>query len=215
MKKLISFILAAVMCVSFSACSNTNNAELKETTVPGESQIKSICELATMQCYYHNVAKYYEEKAGGILGTKDRKFWIEYSGVVTIGVDTSKVSMVVDGDVVTITIPPAKVLSCKVDENTLTEDSFIIPKDSARVEAEHQTAAYKEAQEKMRKAANDDTVLLTSAQTRMQKLLEDYVNNIGNCTGRDYTIRWVYLDGDEQTVISPNESVEPEVAEER
>ena len=52
-----------------------------------------------------------------------------------------------------------------------------------------------EAQDNMRKETEKDTVLLASAQQRAQKLLDDYVNNIGACTGKTYTIKLVYLDG--------------------
>ena len=33
---------------------------------------------------------------------KRSKFWVEYSGVVTIGIDTSLVTMEIDGDIVTM-----------------------------------------------------------------------------------------------------------------
>ena len=82
----------------------------------------------------------------------------------------------------------------KVDNATLTEDSFIVAKNSAKVEAEHQTAAFKEAQSKMQEAASNDTALLSNAQQRAQKLLEDYVNNIGNCIGKKYKINWTFED---------------------
>lgn len=197
MKKIIGIILTLVMCVSFVACSYSDKSD--KDISPQASQMKSICELATMQCYYHNVAKYAEEDAAGVLWwKKDRKFWVEYSGIVTIGVDTSLVNIEVDGENVTITIPPAKVLGCKVDEATLTEDSFIVAKDSAKVEAEHQTEAFKEAQSKMETEAANDTVLLANAQQRAQKLLEDYVTNIGNVVGKSYQVTWVYLDGAEE-----------------
>lgn len=197
MKKIIGIILTFVICISFTACSHSEKSH--KNISPQASQMKSICELATMQCYYHNVAKYIEEDAEGFLWwKKDRKFWVEYSGIVTIGVDTSLVNIEVDGENVTITIPPAKVLGCKVDEATLTEDSFIVAKDSAKVEAEHQTQAFKEAQSKMEAEATNDTVLLANAQQRAQKLLEDYVANIGNVVGKSYQIKWVYLEGAEQ-----------------
>lgn len=190
MKKVIGFVLVAVMILSMAACSN-NEKELE----PQAAQMKTICELGTMQCYYHNVAKYMDDDAAGmLLWKKDRKFWVEYSGVVTIGVDASLVDMEVDGENVTITIPPAKVLGCKVDEKTLTKDSFIVAKGSAAVEAEHQTEAFKDAQAKMQEEASNDTVLLANAQQRAQKLLENYVNNIGDCVGKTYNIKWVYLD---------------------
>lgn len=190
MKKIISVILIAVMSFSLVACSNNKEME------PQAAQMKSICELATMKCYYHNVAKYmHDDVAGALWWKKDRKFWVEYSGVVTIGIDTSLVKIEVDDENVTITIPPAKVLGCKVDEKTLTEDSFIIAKNSAKIEAEHQTEAFKDAQAKMKEDASNDTVLLANAQQQAQKLLEDYVNNIGDCTGKTYNIKWVYLEG--------------------
>ena len=192
MKKLVSLFIIFTMCITTASCSKDNT--LKEIE-PQASQMKSICELATMKCYYHNVAKYTEENASGmLLWTKDRKFWVEYAGIVNIGIDTSKVKMEVKKDNVNITIPQAQVLDCKVDNATLTEDSFIVAKNSAKVEAEHQTAAFKEAQSKMQEAASNDTALLSNAQQRAQKLLEDYVNNIGNCIGKKYKINWTFED---------------------
>lgn len=205
MKKLISSVLVVILSFSLAGCS-TANSEKHELT-PQAAQMKSICELATMQCYFHNVAKYTEEDASGVLWwKKDRKFWVEYSGIVTIGIDTSLVEIDVNGEDITITIPPAKVLDCKVDEKTLSEDSFIVAKGSAKVEAEHQTAAFQEAQAKMKEEASNDTVLLANAQQRAQKLLEDYVINIGDCVGKTYKIKWVYLAGAEELSNTPTDN---------
>ena len=49
--------------------------------------------------------------------------------------------------------------------------------------------------DQMKEEAEKDTLLLANAQQRAQKLLEDYVNNIGNCVGKTYNIKWIYLDG--------------------
>ncbi len=197
MKRFISFLLIVGTCLLSAGCSKFGAKNSAKEIEPQASQARAICELATMQCYYHNVAKYYEEDASGSLWwKKDRKFWIEYAGIVTIGIDTSLVSMEIKEDIVTITIPPTKVLGCKVDDKTLTQDSFIVAQDSAAVKAEHQTEAFKSAQEKMREAAENDTVLLANAQQRAQKLLEDYVQNIGDSIGKSYQIEWVYLDED-------------------
>lgn len=202
----------AASCVFLAACGEASGqgqqgqqeqatAEQQEAQIemePELSQMRSICELAAVDCYYHNVAKYMEEDAEGILfWKKDRKFWVEYSGVVRLGIDASRLGMQVDGDVVTISIPPAKVLGCKVDETSLNEDSFIVAKDSAKVEAEHQTEAFKETQGKMEQLANEDTAMLNNAEQRVQELLTGYVKNIGSLVGKEYQIKWVYL-GDEQ-----------------
>ena len=194
MKKYLSVILIIMMCFSSVSCAK----EIKNIA-PETSQMKSICELSVMKCYYHNVAKYKEENATGILWwEKDRHFWMEYAGVVTIGVDTSLMNIEVKDENVTITIPPAKVLGCKVDETTLTEDSFIVAQNSAKVEAEHQTEAFKSAKDKLESEAKSNFTLLAAAQQRVQKLLEDYVTNIGNSVGKTYKIKWIYLEGAEE-----------------
>ena len=194
MRKYLSVILIIMMCFSSMSCAK----EIKNIALE-TSQMKSICELAVMECYYHNVAKYKEENATGILWwEKDRHFWMEYAGVVTIGVDTSLMNIEVKDENVTITIPPAKVLGCKVDETTLTEDSFIVAQNSAKVEAEHQTEAFKSAKDKLESEAKSNFTLLAAAQQRVQKLLEDYVTNIGNSVGKTYKIKWIYLEGAEE-----------------
>ncbi len=194
MKKIISILLVFMLAFFCMACAKTT--EPKQEIVPQALQMKAICELATMKCYYHNVAKYTQEDAAGILWwKKDRRFWIEYDGIVTMGIDASLVDIEVDNDTVTITIPPAKVLGFEVDETTLNEDSYIVDTKSAKVKAEHQTEAFKQAQDHMKEEAEKDTLLLANTQQRAQKLLEDYVNNIGNCVEKTYNIKWIYLDG--------------------
>ena len=194
MRKYLSVILIIMMCFSSMSCAK----EIKNIALE-TSQMKSICELAVMECYYHNVAKYKEENATGmLLWKKDRHFWMEYAGVVTIGIDATQLSIEVEDENVTITIPPAKVLGCKVDETTLTEDSFIVAKNSAKVEAEHQTEAFKSAKDKLESEAKSNFTSLAAAQQRVQKLLEDYVTNIGNSVGKTYKIKWIYLEGAEE-----------------
>ena len=192
MKKLACLLACAVLAGSFAACGGS--AE-QITMEPETSQMKAICELAVMDCYYHNVAKFKEEDAAGILfWQKDKHFWIEYSGVVSLGIDASQVALEVDDTLVTITIPEAKVLRCQVDSNELSEDSYIVAKDSAKISAEDEVAAFAQAQADLEETAASDTALLSSAQQRAQDLLEEYVQNIGEAVGKDYTIQWVYLD---------------------
>ncbi len=184
-----------VICMTGVACGKN---EMQQANIePEASQMKAICELATIDCYYHNVAKYDEEDASGALWwKKDRKFWIEYAGVVTVGIDATQVNIAVKENTVTITMPPAEILGCKVDDSTLTKESFIIADDSADVEAEHETKAFREAQINMEQEASEDTALLAHAQQRAQKLLEEYVENVGELVGKEYQIKWIYLDKD-------------------
>lgn len=186
------FFILSVVCLCTS-CKKTDSGY--EAVEPQTAQAQSICELATMKCYYHNVAKFMEEDAQGILWwKKDKHFWMEYAGVVTLGVDASLVEIKVSGDVVTITLPPGKIMDCSVDEKSLSPASYIIDSASADIAAADVTAAVKSAQENMEKAASEDTALLANARQRAQKLLADYVNNIGEAVGKQYQIEWVYTE---------------------
>ena len=157
--------------------------------------MRAICELATLECYYHNVAKYKEEDAEGFwIWKKDKHFWMEYSGVVKLGIEAALVTIEVNDDKVSITMPPAKVMGCMVDKDSLDSDSIIVANKSADVKAEDMTEAFADAQAQMELTAMNDTALLAQAQQRAQKLLEDYVNNIGNVIGKQYTIEWIYVD---------------------
>ena len=211
MKKLMCILISAVLTLSLAACSDTEPAPVDME--PKTSQMKAICELAVMDCYYHNVAKYELKDAEGFLWwTKDKNFWIEYSGVVTLGVDVSRVTVEVDGTKVTISIPAAEVLSCTVDSSFLTEDSFIVAQDSAAIEAEDEVYAFADAQAKLEETASQDTALLASAQQQAQQLLEDYITNIGKATGKSYSIEWIYLD--ENNVPVGSEQTDPGTVEE-
>ena len=211
MKKLMCILISAVLMLSLAACSNTEPDPVD--LEPDTSQMKAICELAVMDCYYHNVAKYELKDAEGFLWwTKDKNFWIEYSGVVTLGVDVSRVTVEVDGTKVTISIPAAEVLSCTVDSSSLTEDSYIVAQDSAAIEAEDEIEAFSVAQADLEVTASQDTALLASAQQQAQQLLEDYITNIGKATGKSYSIEWIYLD--ENNVPVGSEQTDPGTVEE-
>lgn len=193
MKKWTLLLIVTVFLISLTSCGNfeTSPAAME----PKTSQMKAICELAVMECYYHNVAKFKKTDTEGILWwQKDKNFWIEYSGIVTLGIDTSLMSVEVNDTQVTITIPEATVLRCTVDSSSLSEESFIVAKDSAKIEADDEVAAFAAAQTYLEESASNDTALLAGAQQRAQGLLEDYIANIGKAVGKEYFVTWKYLD---------------------
>lgn len=215
MKKSLLIALLFAMLVSVTACgkketepdplpdsSNSYSSGVYENLSPQLTQAQVICKLATVECYYRNVAKYTQEKASGFLWwSKDKRFWIEYTGTVTLGIDASYLNIEVDGDNVTVTLPEAQVLTSKVDETSLTASSVYVDKDSAKITADDQTQAFREAQDKMVERAAKDVTLLANARQRVKQLLTDYINNIGDLVGKSYTITWVYIDK-EGNVIS-------------
>ena len=212
MKKIVGLMMTFVMVVLCASCAAPAEEELSALKLQ-EKQIKAICELAVMDCYYHNVAKFTEEDAQGMLWwKKDKRFWVEYSGVVQFGVDVSQVEIVdIQDTTVKITLPEAKVLGCKVDSSSLSEDSFIVDKDSAEIEAGDEVAAFDEAQRQLEKLSSSNKALLGNAQQRAQELLGEYVRNIGAAVGKDYQIEWVYLDSEGNPAA---DTTEPEATSE-
>lgn len=191
MDRILAYLLAIVLVLSLPACGNQAKVEIE----PKISQIKTICELAVIDCYYHNVAKFNEKDAEGMLWwKKDKKFWIEYSGKVRIGVDLSLVSISVDGEKVKITLPDAKVLSSTVDASSLTNKSYIVDVNSAKIRAEDEVKAFEVAQRQLVEHASSDTALLANARDRVQTLIEDYIKNIGDAVDIDYQIDWNYIE---------------------
>ncbi len=196
MKRTILLIVVMLFTLSSVGCGNDKNG--KE---PDVAQIRSICNLATLECYYHNVAKS-EKKAGDSflsIGEKDRTFWIEYTGIARVGIDMSKVDMKIDGQNITVTMPNAELLSKTIDEKTLNEDSYITSSDglnSNKITAQDQTDAIENAQATMEESVKNNSTLLLNAQTRAQELIENYINQMGKVAGIDYNIKWEYIDED-------------------
>lgn len=200
MKKYISVFMICVMVLSLCACANGSAQAKEEENIvanePALSQIRSICELATLECYYHNVAKSTKTKGTGLahVGEKERKFWIEYTGVAKIGIDMSDVNMKVDGTSVEITIPGAKILEKEV--KTIDEDDYISTSDSwfnkNQITADEQTQAVNDAQNEMVAAVEKNKALLVSAQERAKTLIENYVTQLGEAAGVEYQITWTY-----------------------
>ncbi len=163
---------------------------------PELSQIRAICNLATLKTYYHNVAKL-EKKKDWIL-QKDRDLWIEYTGITTIGIDMSKVEMKVENEKVTVTLPMAKLLSIDIDEDKIDQKSYVYSQDNIvfknEITAKDQTEAIKQAQDNMKKEVEENPQLLKIAQERAKDLIERYIKQLGELSGNTYKIEWNLLE---------------------
>lgn len=162
----------------------------KEIQTADFSGVTSVCELATLKCYYHNVAKA-ETEASGIfakwLKTGYKKIWTEYSGIIEYGIDISQVT-VSEPDkngVVTVTMPDAQVLNVDVDE-----DSLGTPLTDTGVTTEEKTTTLAGAQEAMEQQAKENTEMLSQAKARAKTLIEEYIKNVGESIGEEYTVEW-------------------------
>lgn len=201
MKKRIT-AMVMILSLAVGCLASCGGTVKKIEQKPDINTVRSICELATLECYYHNVAKSEKTASKGVthIGEKDRKFWIEYDGVVKLGIDMSQVKMSVENNEITITIPEAKVLSVTINEDSYNKDSYIAEKDALNgnpITAEDATQAVNEANEEMKRTAQENSALLANAQYRAKDLIENYIQQIGKATGIEYSINWQYVDNKE------------------
>lgn len=169
--------------------------EAWKARTPDISQIRSICELATLKCYYHNVAKSVKEKGKGLshIGEKERIFWIEYSGVARFGINVSGVKMETKGNEILITIPKAELLG--LSDHTFAEGSYISSDDGFNknpITSENQTEAVAAAEEDIREMFAKDDTILSKAQDNAKKLIENYIQQLGQLSEVEYKITWKY-----------------------
>ena len=194
-KQSVAAACVTALLLLTTAC---GKAEEPALPLPQEEQVKTICQLAVLECEYHNLAKFEQKDASKFLWmTKDKRFWVEYSATAVLGIDADQVSMELQGDVVNITLPRAQVLDCKVNGDSLSKDSYIVDKDSAPVTAEDEVYAFQEAQDGLQKTVEADNNMMNLAQTRVEDLLRNYVNSLAKATGTEYQVEFHYIEEDE------------------
>lgn len=195
-KQSVAAACVTALLLLTTAC---GKAEEPALPLPQEEQVKTICQLAVLECEYHNLAKYQDgQKVERFLWmTKGKRFWVEYSATAVLGIDADQVSMELQGDVVSITLPRARVLNCKVNGDSLSKDSYIVDKESAPVTAEDEVRAFKDAQDSLQQTVEADGDMLDLAQTRVEDLLRNYVNSLAKATGTEYQVEFHYIEEDE------------------
>lgn len=199
MSRLQKRFLALLLSLAFTSmalltgCSTEKPEEaVKE---PDFSNAGYICELSTLDVYYHNVAVASQDASGAFFGIGEigyKRMWFEYSGVVSLGVDVSRVQISPpdENNVVTITMPEAEIMRVDVDERSLT-DPIIETGWFTSFSTEEKAEALSLAQTNMLETANQDESLKFQARQRAMEMLEAYVQNVGELMGEDYTVKWV------------------------
>ena len=189
-RTLILFLVLIISVSTFASC--------KKQTEPELSQIKSIAQLVTLTCEFNNVGKSTLDKGKGITHTfeKNREYWVEYRGYVKIGINAELLDMKVSGNVVTVTMPHAKIMDDGILDGTeMTEyyskDSFL---NKNTIPADSQTDAVATGNEKMRESVESDKTLLLMAENRAKALIENYIKSIQPLTGKEYTVKWKMID---------------------
>jgi uncharacterized radical SAM superfamily protein len=137
------------------------------------------------------------------------RFWVEYDGKVTIGIDVDKLKVEVsENNVVTITIPDAIVLDATVNKESLKNESFYFDPNAKKPSPEEQTEAFRQAQDNMKATAEKNPALMANAKANAKELLRNYVNSVGEAVGIQYTIEWKDIEDQSKVpdVAPPTES---------
>ena len=196
MRKLIRLVILMIGTCLIYGCGK----EQSDLMLPEEEQIRQICELSTLECEFNNVAKGEKTKGEGIahLGEKDRKYWVEYVGIVKLGIDMAKVSMEIKDTNVFITLPKAEIQAMDIKDGSYNEDSVITSQDAFfnknKITVDEQQDAIADAQATMERTILESQDLMQKAQDRAKTLIENYIKNIGAASGITYNIQWKYID---------------------
>lgn len=187
--RLFDLIVAILLTAGLFGCGQ------EELIKPDFSGYKDVAELATLECYYHNVAEIYnpgDNMLFGKLNLNYKKAWFEYRGSITLGIDVNKVEISEpDGNgLVRISIPPAEIVGTpNVDDSSFSDiysDTGLL----AQITSDEQTEALAEAQRAMMEQASGDEDLKNQATNRAKTLLEEYVKNVGKAIGQDYSVEF-------------------------
>lgn len=208
-KKNLPSIIAGIICLIAVICLlviPSGNREPKTINLSEYSSVNTICELATLRSFYHNVAMYEKEPDGGNKFVNDvllwpfggytkigyKQFWLEYSGIVETGIDASKIK--INGPdangLVEVYVPEAKVFSVYADEASLTEP---VSENGwfTTISGKEKTEAFATAQAAMRQEAENDQSLLRRSRENAKLLLERYIVNTGKQMGANYSVKWI------------------------
>ena len=194
-RRILALILAVdVLLLGAFVFVITGNRNVSPDREISESSIRKICELATLECFYHNVSDW-SQSAYNFLGYGAKKVWIEYDGFVRAGINAGKVRISrPDRDgVVTVTIPKATILEKDLDETTINEidsEFTVLGLFTDAVNTEDRRKALAGAQEDMAQTAAKNEIILEEAQNRARMIIERNIVALGEASGKKWTVRF-------------------------
>ena len=203
MKKKLFFVMVISISVLLTGCSlslsvTNSQDDIISDIEPSVEAVREICELCTLECKYHNVARSEKEAGTGFknIGKKKRKFWIEYDGTAKISFDLSDIKMKASGNTIYIKLPDPKI-EYDIVQGSWNKDSYVISKDNRffqknKITADDQLKAIKDAQDEMKQTVEENDTLIHTARKQAEAVIESYIDSVGQTTGQDYTINWNY-----------------------
>ena len=194
---LLNIVATAVIVVCALVMMNRPEIDAdKMLEKPDFSEVTKIGELATLRCFYHNVAEYEKQPDGlfqyGLFQVGYKKFWIEYTGTVEMGIDIAKVKIGQpdEGGTVRVYIPEVEKFRVNQDSTSLQEPVYETGVFTT-ITTEDKTTALSLAQDNMEATARADQSMLQRARENAKTLIEQYIINVGVNLGQEYDVEWV------------------------
>lgn len=207
-----------VSVTSFTSVATEQTTEVIEETsettspvLPEESQIQYICQIATVQCYYHNVATATKQPGSGVVhfGEEETPFWFEYSATATFGIEAGNITMNIEGDQIYVHLPHATILNGNI---TVIPDSISEPvcrpnawyRNDVEITAMDVTNAMSRANDKIYDQIVNDPYIINIADDQAKSLIDNYIDQIVSLSGREYHVEYVY---DEELPEDPGQGI--------
>lgn len=184
---LLAVVIAAVVIVGGAFLGKQmswfKSEEGKVTTISKSSleEVLEINQLSTLEYIYNAVAPVQKKNFNSI------KYYVAYQGVVTAGIDFTKIDIQVDDEnkIITITVPEVEIQNVRVDAGTMryifNEEEY----ETENVSAE----AYSAAVEHLTQQAGTESRLFDMAQDNaidaISALITPWVNQVDS----DYTVQ--------------------------
>lgn len=125
LKKLIILVLllAIALTATFFAGKKTMKSEMKPSITASliANKIMSAKELTTLKYHYTNMGQFENQNTfyGYKIPFTSKKFIVSYDGVINAGIDLEKMKISLSNKSIEIKIPPAKILSHEIYEDSL------------------------------------------------------------------------------------------------
>lgn len=120
---MIMFIALACFVGGIVFINHARDAEPKAvmTSTQLSSQLEDIGELATVKYLYTNMGKFEEsnEFKGFKIPFTTKRFIVTYDGIIKAGIDTTDMTIDVKDNIITVSLPPSRILSHQVDNDSL------------------------------------------------------------------------------------------------
>ncbi|MBR5508535.1 MAG: DUF4230 domain-containing protein [Lachnospiraceae bacterium] len=192
---LLNIVITAIIIICAFFMMNKSDSE-KELEKPDFSGVTKIGELATLRCFYHNVAEYEKQPDGlfqyGLFQVGYKKFWIEYAGIVEIGINISKVKIGQPDEEGTIRVYVPEVENFRLNQDTTSIREPVYETGVfTTITTEEKSTALSQAQKDMDAKVRADQSLIQRAHENAKTLIEQYIINVGVGLGQEYHVVWV------------------------